>query len=579
MPYPELGLSVRDALALPALRGARVVAGHEGLDRVIRRVNVMEVPDILEWVREGEFLVTTGYPIRDDPAAQARLIPELDARGVAGLGIKPRRYLRTIPEVMLRQAGELAFPLLELPLDLSFADVINPVAAEILQRQTSFLHQSEALHSRLTEVVLRGRGLAALAEGLWDLTGCPVLVHSAVAHVQAAAPDTQLVEALAAAPEVPEADDGSPAADPIAALERFRLFRRSRVRWQGQLVGRITVPVLSGAQTFGSLSVWETEKPLGRLGYLALERATTIAAFEIVRHQAISEVERRYRNVFLDQLLSGALESRATALERARMLGWRLDGPLSALVVEAIGARGEGARPEAAVDVSGRELYDCVVQAVSGGGPMPDWLVVGEKAGRVAVLVLQTPAGGGAPRCAPREVARRIARMAQAAFPSGTVRVGIGREVDDPLAAGQSYREALQALATSRPGPGQPAVVHFSDLGVMRLLHQLGDSREALSFYLDTVEPVARYDAAHGTQLLQTLQAFLECHGNVREAARRLFVHYNTVVYRLSRIRQITGFDLADPDARLSLQVGLKLGAVLGEESLGAEKARGQRGR
>ena len=70
-------ITVREALQLPALKDAALVAGEKGLSRAITSVNIMEVPDIARFVKEDEFLVTTTYPIKDDVHAQERLIPLL----------------------------------------------------------------------------------------------------------------------------------------------------------------------------------------------------------------------------------------------------------------------------------------------------------------------------------------------------------------------------------------------------------------------------------------------------------------------------------------------------------------------
>ncbi|MBE0636238.1 PucR family transcriptional regulator ligand-binding domain-containing protein, partial [Candidatus Bipolaricaulota bacterium] len=79
-------LTVREALTLTEpLRKARIIAGERGLDNVIRSVNVMEVPDIVNWVKPGELLVSTLYPLRDDKAAVETLIPQLVEKGLAGM--------------------------------------------------------------------------------------------------------------------------------------------------------------------------------------------------------------------------------------------------------------------------------------------------------------------------------------------------------------------------------------------------------------------------------------------------------------------------------------------------------------
>src|SRR5438046_4953528 len=76
---PALGLPVREVLGLPTLAGARVLAGAGGLDRVVQRLNVMEVPDILPWVKPHELLLTTGYPLRHDPARSEEHTSELQS--------------------------------------------------------------------------------------------------------------------------------------------------------------------------------------------------------------------------------------------------------------------------------------------------------------------------------------------------------------------------------------------------------------------------------------------------------------------------------------------------------------------
>ena len=92
-------LTLREALTLAEpLRKARVVAGESGLDNVIRSVNVMEVPDIVDWVHPGELLVSTLYPLRDDKAAVDTLIPQLAEKGLAGLAVTPESYIDELPE-------------------------------------------------------------------------------------------------------------------------------------------------------------------------------------------------------------------------------------------------------------------------------------------------------------------------------------------------------------------------------------------------------------------------------------------------------------------------------------------------
>ncbi len=109
------GVTVREVLDTPALSGARLLAGASGLDRVVRRLNVMEVPDVLPWVKAHELLLTTGYPVRSTPDGVPSLLAALDDRGLAAVGIKLNRYLDELPADALKVADERGLPLIQLP--------------------------------------------------------------------------------------------------------------------------------------------------------------------------------------------------------------------------------------------------------------------------------------------------------------------------------------------------------------------------------------------------------------------------------------------------------------------------------
>lgn len=79
----------------------------------------------------------------------------------------------------------------------------------------------------------------------------------------------------------------------------------------------------------------------------------------------------------------------------------------------------------------------------------------------------------------------------------------------------------------------------------------------ALEPFRGLVEPLAEYDRERGGDLIRTLQAFFESNGTVSRAAERLYLHRNSLIYRLDRIEAITGLELKAPETKLALQLGL----------------------
>ena len=128
-------ITVKDALALPAMAAAVLAGGSKGLKRKITSVNIMEVPGISKFVKAEELIVTTMYPIRDNGDSQLTLIPNLMKKGVSALAIAPLAHDKDIPEIMIRLADEHSFPLIKLPMDTSFNEIINPILEQILERK------------------------------------------------------------------------------------------------------------------------------------------------------------------------------------------------------------------------------------------------------------------------------------------------------------------------------------------------------------------------------------------------------------------------------------------------------------
>jgi len=149
------------------------------------------------------------------------------------------------------------------------------------------------------------------------------------------------------------------------------------------------------------------------------------------------------------------------------------------------------------------------------------------------------------------------------------VHAGLGEPFDSPDQAAKSYHEAESALCVGRrlrSANGLDGKIHaFASLGVQRLLFALSqESLETLQGFKETtVGPVIGYDEKHGTQLLETLRAYMECNGNISEVAELLHVHKHTVRYRLRRITELTGLDVGKFEDAAQLYLALRATELL----------------
>src|SRR5438067_5453483 len=147
-----MALTVREAMALGGLRRGEVLAGAGGLDRTITWVKVLESPETISWLAEGELLLTVAFAIKDDRAAQRDLMRNLAAVKSAGLVIKPERYLPQIPADMLGQADEFGIPLIRIPPAVSSLEIMNPILERIINAQNAELRRSTEIHRQFTDL-------------------------------------------------------------------------------------------------------------------------------------------------------------------------------------------------------------------------------------------------------------------------------------------------------------------------------------------------------------------------------------------------------------------------------------------
>jgi sugar diacid utilization regulator len=181
-------------------------------------------------------------------------------------------------------------------------------------------------------------------------------------------------------------------------------------------------------------------------------------------------------------------------------------------------------------------------------------------AGEVVVLV------PGADEEGARRVADGVLRELGASLSGFAFTVGRSRPAPGLGELPRAGAEALLAANVAEADPEERRVLAFEETGAYRLLlSAMSESPDELQrFYAETLEPLVAYDDQYETDLVQTIEAFLDCDGNVAQTAERLFAHRHTVRYRLERVRELSGLDVGSSDGREKLSLGLKAMRVLG---------------
>ncbi|WP_238392392.1 PucR family transcriptional regulator ligand-binding domain-containing protein [Paenibacillus antri] len=172
-------MTVEQALSIYPLSEGKLVAGAAGKHRIVRSINVMDAPDISDWIKEGEMVFTTAYLIKDQPMAASQLLRKLNERGSSGLGVKLGRFWSSIPESLVEEADALGFPIIELPYEFTFSDQMIALFRAEIKRSTEALRSVMEKQRRLMRFALRSDPIVQLFDAVAEMIDCKIAVLNA----------------------------------------------------------------------------------------------------------------------------------------------------------------------------------------------------------------------------------------------------------------------------------------------------------------------------------------------------------------------------------------------------------------
>jgi sugar diacid utilization regulator len=287
----------------------------------------------------------------------------------------------------------------------------------------------------------------------------------------------------------------------------------------------------------------------------------TMIASEVERVRAPERVSETASSDFLRAILARELTDRDQLLSRARELSLELDGGACMIVARA--------HPQAPTDEGWRGRVRAVAERGARAVASRSIAALSEREGSAAAEVLVLVPGGD--EAAAARAAETVLREMEAGLSGYTFALGRSRIAEDPSDLPRAASEALLAANVAQGSEGGAAGLAFEETGAYRLLLSAMSENpaELQRFYAETVEPLVAYDEQYETDLVRTLEAFLEADGNVAGTAQRLFTHRHTIYYRLERVRELSGLDVSSSDGREKLSLGLKSMRVLGISSAG----------
>lgn len=549
-----MNLTVADILAYDFLKGNKVLAGKGGLDKQVCYVDIIEVPDVKGWIKTGGVLMTTGYAIKEGNDIQEQLMQELVAQGASALFIKKGRYLTEIPAVIIELGNRYNLPVVQIPRELPYKDILFSLLSRIMEKQTFILQKSRDIHDQLTRVVLEGGGIDLLARTLYQIIAQTVLILDQKLKVIALAANGKKPAELF----IPEKK----------LLEQFA-DNKQPIRLDGteRNSSLIIAPVVVSGEIYGYVAVIETgSKKMEELYYTAVQQAATVVALEMMKEKEKLETRKRLEANLIEDLLNEEYKSPQTIIQRAHYLGWDFERVYVVLIIDIDNF--EEYFWEKKDEEHMQEIKEKLKEIVR-----QEFLFLNKEAiliFRSDSLVVFFDCEGLAESEIKAKVinfSERIREKINRQISQVSVTIGIGNYYPEVMGLKKSYFEASKAVNIGKSIKRDTDIFHYQDLGIYRVLVKCKDDPELREFYQEILGLVKKYDRKNGEEeMLKTIEALLKHFGNKSKAAEELCIHRNSLNYRLNKIEKITARTFADGENWLNIYLALKINDLINDD-------------
>lgn len=522
-------LKISELLQFAPFRQARLICGEEGLSNPVRGVNIIEAPDVTDWVQPGDVLLTNFYSL-DRLRPLDAFIEKVAARKLSALIVKTGLFVQEVPEEIVEAARRHHLPVIEIPRSVLYRTIVLCISEHLLSERLGVLERFKEISDHFLSASLANQGAFRILKSLETFIGNPVGLYDE--KLQCLAGTTGSSVSLA---------------PPEGHQERTPYYIQTIAvpEADGQICSRYVFSVRVGDEVRLYLTVLELNGELEDVQSIAIESAINALALDFLRQQAVIEVEKQFRFDLIGDLLGGSALPFSELHRRAGLIQWDLKRKhaVAVLGLKAPGAAFDDAKSLEHLAQLLAGVIDNAHAQIRGGH-----------------IVLFWPTGGGREWRAQLE--RRFAELSalwSRTEERATLRAGIGEIAADVEALPRSYRQALDALNIGIRARFEKNLVFFHELGIYRMLCRLAPQHELREMVPPALQRLVSVKTRARADLVETLEAYIACSGNALETSRRLDVHPKTVLYRLNKIRAEAGIDLDDAEEMLMVQIGLKI--------------------
>ncbi|GKU83350.1 PucR family transcriptional regulator [Niallia sp. NCCP-28] len=537
-------MKLNDLLKKPLFQNFHLIAGEAGLDKQIKNITMMDAPDIVHYLHENDFLVTTAYHLKDDPASITELVQTMHKQKCTALGIKTKRFLNEIPEAAIQYANDNGFPILEIPLETSLGEVVNASLQYILDQRTTELTTAFEIHRKFTQDILKGKGIKKLIDDLSAMIGQKVVLFDQHFHLHVSSQSKYPME------------------NQISLLHShgFQLLLGQKshtcftIRHTEETVCIFPIPTHIGKPAYlvilGHIPIHDQSL------LLIIEQATNVLSFELMREYTVKQYAKRARNEFFINLVDSTFTSKEEIENRAKEFHLKSEQPFIT-VLGKIDQEGKQ-KSFTQYQLETEYIYEFLETEINKAPFIVHLFIKGD----MCILLVEVEETSHEIDSAIIPYLKDMQTCISNIFKK-TISFGISNISHHLINIPKTYIEAVSAIHTGQLSGNQQFIQVHRPKDVSEILRII-PTKDLQEFYDHIFQGFTVTHQLEEEQiLLNTLSVYLETHCQISETAKRLFVHRNTVIYRLEKCEEILGRSLKDANTTFHLRLAFRIKTIL----------------
>lgn len=539
-------ISLKDLLNTPRFSDLDLLTNQSILtDHIIDSVEITETPDVEKFIPKNVLILTTAMVFQDD---QKELMPFIDSllhSDAIGLAIKTGRFLNKIDEEVIDYANKVGFPLINVPDHYPLGSLLHQIMSQVLETEREEIDFALDIQKRFSDLLVQDASNDLLVREFSRMIKSPILLLDPFGEIISRSQHFKnhqrhaefYVQAAFSESRRTERDHGS------------FIVEES----DGSTTHLSLIPINIHAYFPHYLMIVNPEKVPYPTSIFAFEQAALVFQFNLYKNQKIDEAFYANEAHFFSDLLNN--QTRETFNEPNWQSLGRNHGYIQSNYYQVIQISSKNVQKESTpantvetnekMFLSYRWLRKNIEQFFNNA------LLIWRVETNEIVLILQEE---------PDDLTKKLSEIGSIiqSLLTNQLLFNVGYSFNEWHQIEQSYTQAKLANNNRQKDENAENILYYRDSGVEQLFNHLNQN-EIVYFCKSVLKDLAYPTEDSKLDLRETLDTYLKNQGEITQTSNELFIHRNTVKYRINRCEEILGVKVDDPTASLNIRLALEL--------------------